>query len=460
MTEPLYYADPRLAEFTARAVAIEEANGAWNVELDRTAFYPEGGGQPADRGTLGGAALRDVRKQGDRIIHVLAARPEGEPLAGKVDWAWRWDFMQQHTGQHLLSNVLLAVCGAPTVSVHLGEDLSTIELDVAALDDSALEAAEDRAAELIAADLQVTARWVDDEELARLTLRRPTARKGTVRLVEIGDVDRVACGGLHVSRTAEVQLLRLARVERIRGRVRTHWKIGRRALLDYRRRSLAVSRIGDELSCPPEGALEAVLELRERLRASEHALEGAARRAARATAESLVAGAARSGAARVVAAGFAGEDPDFLRRLAKELTAMGDVAFCLTNESEGRLQWAIGAGERLPGGPASWPRDHARSDRRKGRRQGSPVARHRQPPRGPRRPLRGLCRRLPRGRGSVAAAAPRAFRRRLDDPEAATADRRVARRSFRQGLRRRRSKAPRRGPSGPWGPRCRLPAPP
>ena len=187
MTEPLYYADPRLAEFTARALAVEEADGAWNVELDRTAFYPEGGGQPADRGTLGGAAVRDVRREGERIIHVLAAAPQGDPLAGRIDWARRWDFMQQHTGQHLLSNVLLAVCGAPTVSVHLGDDLSTIELDVPAIADSALEAAEDRAAELIAADLPVTARWVDDEELAGLALRRPTSRKGRVRLVEIGD---------------------------------------------------------------------------------------------------------------------------------------------------------------------------------------------------------------------------------------------------------------------------------
>ena len=353
MTEALYYADPRLAEFTAAAVSIGKADGAWNVEIDRTAFYPEGGGQPADRGTLGGAAVRDVRREGERIIHVLAAAPQGDPLAGRIDWAWRWDFMQQHTGQHLLSNVLLAVCGAPTVSVHLGADLSTIELDVPAIADSALEAAEDRAAELIAADLPVTARWVDDEELAGLALRRPTSRKGRVRLVEIGDVDRVACGGLHVSRTAEVQLARLARVERIRGRLRTHWKIGRRAVLDYRCCGLAVSRIGEELSSPPERALEAVLDLRERLRAGEHALETAARRTARAVAGGLVAGAERVGAARIVTAGFTDEGPDFLRRLAKELAVDADVAFCLTDESQGRLHWALGAGESSPVDPGA-----------------------------------------------------------------------------------------------------------
>jgi alanyl-tRNA synthetase len=356
MTEALYYDDPRLLDFEARALAVGEAAGAWSVELDRTAFYPEGGGQPADRGILGGAAVLDVRRQGERVVHVLAARPHGEAdrLSGRVDWSRRWDFMQQHTGQHLLSSALLAVCGAPTVSVHLGDDVSTIELDVPALAERDLEAAEDRAAELIAADLPVVTRWVDDRELARLALRRPTERRGRVRLVEIGEVDRAACGGLHVGRTAEVQLVRLAAVERIRGRLRTHWKIGRRALLDFRQRSLALSRIGVELSSGAAGVVDAVIELKRRLGDAEHALEKAARREARAVADRLAAAAERSGTVRVVTAAFTGEGPDFLRRLARELVLVPDAAFCLTNESEGRLHWAIGTGERSGVDPAGF----------------------------------------------------------------------------------------------------------
>ncbi len=345
MSEPLYYADPRLTEFTALAVSVQEAGGAWHVELDRTAFYPEGGGQPADRGTLGGAPVRDVRKEGERIVHVLSARPQGDPLVGRLDWPHRWHFMQQHTGQHLLSAALLAACRAPTVSVHLGDDVSTIELDVPTLARADLAAAEDRAAEIIAADLPVSARWVGDEELGGLRLRRPTSRKGRVRLVEIGDFDRVACGGLHVSRTAEVQLVRLERVERIRGRLRTHWKIGRCALLDCRARGDAVSRIGAELSVPPEGVVDAVLDLRRRLQAGEYALEAAARRLARVVADGLAASAVRAAAVRVVTAGFGGEEPGFLRRVAAALALEADIAFCLTNESEGRLQWVVGAGE-------------------------------------------------------------------------------------------------------------------
>jgi alanyl-tRNA synthetase len=175
-----------------------------------------------------------------------------------------------------------------------------------------------------------------------------------VRLVEIGEVDRAACGGLHVGRTAEVQLARLAAVERIRGRLRTHWKIGRRALLDCRQRSLAVSRIGVELSSGAAGVVDAVIELKRRLRDAEYALEKAARREARAVADRLAAAAERSGTARIVTAAFTGEGPDFLRRLARELALVPDAAFCLTSESEGRLHWAIGAGERSGVDPAGF----------------------------------------------------------------------------------------------------------
>ncbi len=355
MTEALYYLDPRLADFEARVVAVDEGGGVFRVELDRTAFYPEGGGQPADRGTIGGIAVTDVQKQGDRILHTLAQRiaglaqrPAGETLAGRVDWPRRWDYMQQHTGQHLLSNALLAACKAQTVSVHLGEQVSTIELDAGTLSDADLERAEERAAELIAADLPVTARWVDEQELAHLALRRPTARKGRLRLVEIGGVDRVACGGLHVARTAEVQLVRLSKVERIRGRMRTHWKIGRRALLDYRACGRVVAGVGEELSAPPEAALEAVLRLRARCESQEHALETAARRVAREVAGALAARAEPAGSLLIATAAFTGEDGDFLRRVGQELAAAGNIAFCLINEIEGRLRWALGAGPGVP----------------------------------------------------------------------------------------------------------------
>jgi alanyl-tRNA synthetase len=369
MTEALYYQDPRLARTSARMASVarvaseasEAPDGAsadgsategWIVELDRTIFYPEGGGQPADRGTIGGLAVTDVRKEGQRILHTVAGKPGGDEVDCRLDWPRRWDFMQQHTGQHLLSSVLAARCGAATVSIHLGDEVSTIEVDREALADGDLAAVEDRAAELIAADLPVTSRWVDDAELAALALRRPTQRRGSVRIVEIGDVDRVACGGLHVARTAEVQLVRLARVERIRGRLRTHWKIGRRALLDYRVRARIVDTLGEELSAPPDGVAGAVAELRGRLDGQDKALEAAARRIARSQAAALVAGARLHGARRIVTAAFEGEAPDFLRRVGQELASeaglarlagLAGLAFCLTNHAGGRLQWVMGA---------------------------------------------------------------------------------------------------------------------
>jgi alanyl-tRNA synthetase len=205
MTERLYLRDSYLAQFSASVTAARDDAGRPAVVLDRSAFYPEGGGQPADRGTLGEARVVDVQERGGEIVHVLdRALQPGSTVDGHVDWERRFDHMQQHHGQHLLSAAFERVHGAATVSFHLGERTCTIDLEtsVSRLDEKALRAAEAAANESVWRNLPVEARDFDAEERARLSLRKEPVKGNRVILVE--GVDASPCGGTHPARTGEV----------------------------------------------------------------------------------------------------------------------------------------------------------------------------------------------------------------------------------------------------------------
>lgn len=215
-------------EFTASIVEIVASPDGVDVELDETAFFPEGGGQPGDRGEIAGVRVLDTRKDGERVLHRTDGTPEGGRVRCTVDRSHRTDYMQQHTGQHIISAALVQVADAPTVAVHQGDEFTTIEVDVDHLDDDVWLAVEEAANEVVRRNRPVTGRWIDDGELSSLTLRRETKRRGTIRIVEIDGVDRVACGGVHLAHTGEVGPIHWAGVERIRGRLRSFWRIGDR----------------------------------------------------------------------------------------------------------------------------------------------------------------------------------------------------------------------------------------
>src|SRR5438067_2438023 len=204
MTERLYLRDPYLTRFSARLVSLTNVEGRPAAVLDRTAFYPEGGGQPADRGTLAGAAVVDVQELQGAVLHVLdRPLPPGE-VEGVVDWQRRFDHMQQHHGQHLLSAAFERVLDAATTSFHLGERTCTIDLDcsVSRLDDGTLRIVEASANETVWRNLPVIARDFVADERARLPLRKEPVKGDRVVLVE--GVDASPCGGTHPARTGEV----------------------------------------------------------------------------------------------------------------------------------------------------------------------------------------------------------------------------------------------------------------
>ncbi|MBS1857490.1 MAG: alanyl-tRNA editing protein [Acidobacteria bacterium] len=231
MTHRLYYTDCYLRDFTARVV--ERSAGDATVVLDRTAFYPTSGGQPHDLGTLAGVPVLEVSDTEDgRVTHRLAAplpadAAAGE-IAGAVDWPRRFDHMQQHTGQHLLSAVFEELFSLHTVSFHLGAESATIDLEGGPVSPAAVLAAERRANELVFENRPVTIQF-EDARAAR-GLRKPSERDGEIRIVTIDAYDRSACGGTHVRSTGEIGPILLRKLEKIRQSVRVEFVCGGRAL--------------------------------------------------------------------------------------------------------------------------------------------------------------------------------------------------------------------------------------
>jgi alanyl-tRNA synthetase len=265
MTERLYYRDCYLREFSARVVDTAE-NGR-RVYLDRTAFYPTSGGQPFDAGSLGGVPVRDVIDEEDRIAHVMEAPvPVGE-VQGLVDWERRYDHMQQHTGQHLLSAVLEELFKIRTVSFHLGSDVSTIDVDAASLTPEQIERAEERCAEVIAQARPV--RITFEDASATLELRKASERTGTLRIVSIENLDRSACGGSHVRSTTEIGMVLTGKTEKIRGITRLEFVCGNRALRRARADYRLLAAIGRTLSVPPEQGPELISGLIEKNKSLE-----------------------------------------------------------------------------------------------------------------------------------------------------------------------------------------------
>ena len=267
-TTRLYYTDSYLTSFDARVVDITD--GGTRVYLDQTAFYPTSGGQPHDLGTLSGADIADVVDEGERIAHILAAplTSDVSSVAGAINWERRFDNMQQHTGQHLLSAVLEELYGHHTVSVHFGRDYSSLDLDVESVSADRVVEAERRANAIVAENRPVS---VNFEDAAAATgLRKDSDRSGVLRIVSIDGLDRSACGGTHVRATGEIGAILIRKVERVRKAARLEFVCGLRAVRRARADFEALTRIAGALSASLDDAPALVAAQGEQLRAGEN----------------------------------------------------------------------------------------------------------------------------------------------------------------------------------------------
>ncbi|MFN3704505.1 MAG: alanyl-tRNA editing protein [Thermoflexales bacterium] len=252
--------------FEARLVRLVTYAGCPAAVLDQTAFYPTSGGQPCDHGTLNGVTVHDVRLEDDgTVVHMLGGLLEasiGATVHGEIDWPRRFDHMQQHTGQHILSQAFARVASLETRSVHIGSEENTIDLDTPSMPlVDVVRAVEAEANRVVFEDLPVHVYVASDAALSQLPLRRPPQLKGDVRIVEIAGYDWSACGGTHVRNTAQVGAIKIVRVERHKGGARVTFRCGWRALADYSRVHEIISALSAALSAPRYDVAAAALRI-------------------------------------------------------------------------------------------------------------------------------------------------------------------------------------------------------
>lgn len=314
-TQKRYYEQPPVEVFSARVLACEPQKKGWLVELDATAFYPEGGGQPADRGVLGGAHVLDVQENAGAVLHLVdAPLTPGDEVEGRIDMARRWDYTQQHSGEHILSGLLHEMFGAENVGFHIGEDYLTMDTSCPIPDEGLLEA-ERRANEVIWADVPIEAVWHTNEELRAITYRSKKELEGPVRIVTIPHADCCACCGTHVRSTGQVGQVKILEWHNYKQGVRLVVVCGARALRAFEERRVRCADIGSCLSAKFETLTDAV----ERQKAE---LEKARFRVVQLENELFCQTANSYSAAGPVILEQAGLEPDGLRRLA---AAFGQV---------------------------------------------------------------------------------------------------------------------------------------
>lgn len=353
MTERLYYQDPYQRAFSAHILDHGEVVGKPAVMLDRSAFYPGGGGQPPDTGALAGVRVLEVQEdERGRIWHLLAeplSLPAGSEVTGEVNWPRRFDHMQQHTGQHILSAAFLRAAAAETVAFHLGADYTTIDLNRTGLSTAQVDEAEALANAVVAENRPVTARFVSDEEARRMPLRRPPKAEGPIRIVQVADFDWSACGGTHVRSTAEVGLIKVVKVEKRGPETRVTFLCGGRALADYGRKHRLVQALAERFSAGEDDLLPAVEKLDAEAQALYKALREAEHARAKAEAALLWAQAPERNGIRLVQMIYHDRSAEAVKALALALQGLGGcIALLGWVGSDGRTQLTFAASPGVP----------------------------------------------------------------------------------------------------------------
>lgn len=334
-TQRLYFDDPGMLEFDARVIAHATWEGAASVVLDRSAFYPEAGGQMADRGVLQGLAIRDVQVDDDGVVHhvvdgVLPA--VGSEVRGGVDGPRRKVHRALHTAQHMLSRALVDIARADTVSSRLGETACTIDVDRDALDEAAVARAEALVNAVIDDDVAVRAYFPTADELRVLPLRRAPKVTENVRVVDVAGFDVSPCGGTHCTRTSQIGLVKVTGLERYKGKMRVIFAAGRRARDELGAQFDLLRTLARDLTCGPADVRNGIEKLRRELTEAREALGVTQSRLAEHVAAGLWREGEAAGSKRVIAQ-FDDASTAYLRAIATHLTAHSGALACLASRT-------------------------------------------------------------------------------------------------------------------------------
>jgi alanyl-tRNA synthetase len=316
MTRRLFHEDQYLREFTSRVVRRLESGGKPAVVLEATAFYPTSGGQPHDTGTLNGARVTDVLEEGEEIVHVLDRLMDGDEARGAVDWPRRMDHLQQHHGQHLLSEAFCRVANAPTASFHLGEETCSIDLSTERVTPDDIFAAEQLANDIVLENREIAISWLSRDDVSKLPMRKPPEVEGKIRVVHVSDFDCSACCGTHPRRTGEVGPILVLGFERAKSSTRVTFLCGRRAIARARRDHAILKAAGAKLSSGREDLESAIERVLGERSAANKSLQAAEKELA-----AFAAAALAADPSKVVSKVFENRGLKFLQAVANELVA-------------------------------------------------------------------------------------------------------------------------------------------
>ena len=331
---------------TIEKITQDEQNNTYIV-LHNTAFYPTGGGQPHDTGTINGIQIINVEEIDGEIRHYVAEGGSVEGLSGEVEgvlnWERRFDHMQQHAGQHILTAAFVELFDLPTVSFHLGSDTVTIDLQTSAVTEDQLAAAEKRANEIILENRDILTKWVTMEEANTYPLRKALKVEGDIRLVIIPDYDYNGCGGTHPTSTGQVQAIKILATEKMKQNIRVHFVCGKRVLQTLHLQNNVLTNVAKQLSVPKEDAAIALQKVMATAKATEKALADAQDELLTFEANALLADAEQNNKETIIQL-FPERSMQQLQKLAKLLTAKENVKVALVGEFEEKYQIVVARG--------------------------------------------------------------------------------------------------------------------
>jgi len=342
-TKRLYLESPYKVEFEAQVVekVIWEQKPA--LILDQTCFYPESGGQPCDKGMINEVEVLKVLEDEARIIHLLAEDISSAKVTGKIEWQTRFDHMQQHSGQHILSQSFHELLSAETLSFHLGEAISSVEMDLRKISEEEVEKVERRANEIVFEDREIKCYFIPEEKIESVPLRRPPKKKGLIRVVEVSDFDFSACGGTHVRRAGEIGLIKILKLEKIRNNIRFEFICGKRTLEDYLRKNRILRELSTRFTVNEGEILNTVEKLSSDLKSQKRKGKKMQEKIARYEAQEII----QETKERIIKELFVDKTPEEVRFLVLNIIRKGDfvVLFGLKGEERGHL--ILGCSENI-----------------------------------------------------------------------------------------------------------------
>ena len=348
MQTRFYYENSMTKEFTStiEKIAKDDQHNTYIV-LQNTAFYPTGGGQPHDTGTINGIEIINVEEIDGEIRHYISKDAHIEGLSGEVqgilNWERRFDHMQQHAGQHILTAAFVELFDFPTVSFHLGSDTVTIDIQTNAITEDQLAAAEKRANEIIIENREIITKWVTMEEANTYPLRKALKVEGDIRLVIIPDYDYNGCGGTHPTSTGQVQAIKILSTEKMKQNIRVHFVCGKRVIQTLHLQNNILTNVAKKLSVPKEEAASALQKVMTTAKITEKALTDAHDELLTYEASALLAYAERNNSDTIIQL-FPERSMQQLQKLAKLLTAQENMKVALVGESEDKYQIVIARG--------------------------------------------------------------------------------------------------------------------